>query len=274
MDIAFVYNREHPDNPEGTNKKSAPGLIKYLSEYFDVGVIKNQIDFNNLKEIPKMFISRFPHDPEINTYSDLKTIALGLEALGSRPWNSERATAIMNNKFLSHFLFERAGLKQMPFWNNQMSVGLPTWEGETITKPNFGYSGREIEIYPDVEQAVLSVDNQRSFILQPFLGKHSLWRIIVSKHQGIIASYLKEGDGPVLAISNGASRVYKKPTSEIETIATTMFKVAGGSAAGCDVIESGGNFYPLEINNNFGIDLDNEQLLNSLRAEFEQIIKS
>jgi glutathione synthase/RimK-type ligase-like ATP-grasp enzyme len=274
MDIAFVYNQDHPDNPVNTNRRSAPGLIDYLSNYFQVEVIKNQLDFDYLKEVPKMFISRFPHDPELNTYSDLKTIALGLEALGSKPWNSERAASIMNNKFLSHFLFKKAGLTQIPFWSNQMSVGLPAWEGETIKKPNFGYSGREITIYKDVEKAILSLDSSRSFILQPFLGKHSLWRLIVSKHQGIIASYLKEGDQPVLAISNGASRVYKKPSKEIVSIAQTMFSVSGGSAAGCDVLESNGKFYPLELNNNFGIDLDNDQLLKNLRIEFEKILKT
>ncbi len=129
-------------------------------------------------------------------------------------------------------------------------------------------------LYQDVDQALLSLNNKRSFILQPFLKEHSIWRVIVTKHQGIIASYLKEGQGPVLAISNGAERVYKEPTKEVKELSEKMFQVGSGNASGCDIIESGGQFYPLEINNNFGIDLDNKSLLNSFRIECEKIIKS
>lgn len=179
--------------------------------------------------------------------------------------NSSSCARVCQNKDLTHRLWKRHNLPQLPWAMEKEDV---TWTGQTIAKPLYLGIRKGMEIFDSPEEALgFAKGSDEHYLLQPFIRGHYIWRLVMSKKQGLIRSYraLSTDETPLLS-----GRVYGQeidPGPSIMSAATKGFTALEASIIGVDVLQKEEDFYMLEANQCFGFDPEDEKILEAFCQE-------
>jgi glutathione synthase/RimK-type ligase-like ATP-grasp enzyme len=230
-------------------------------------------------DLPDVYLNRYPS--WLDDAAALYQLSARLESNRVPGLNSLRATCLSANKHLSHLWLLPRGIQQ-PDWMilqpGSKTVFGELWSGETIAKPLTGGMGQGLQVASSLEEAE-SLVSQRGFsipssplgaqgyILQPYIPSRAVWRLVVSRRQGLISAYKKTGEEKVLSVSSGAVREYQDPPEEMIRMAAEVISVLGLEIAGLDFLETDRGAIFLESNANFGFDTSDQVILRAIEQD-------
>jgi glutathione synthase/RimK-type ligase-like ATP-grasp enzyme len=194
-----------------------------------------------------------------------------LSASGIPLLNTQRSRRACEDKAVSHYAFQRAGLAQpnAVVVDAEGSVDAnPGWSGETRSEG--------IEILDSPAAAIdRAREREEDLLVQQMIWPARSWRVIVGRNCGCVDPYWRrppEEAARVHAISTGSTIVRDPVPDAVLELAEGMLEAVDGQLLAADVLEHDGEAWALEINHNFDAHGGDDQAFDAFCREMGELV--